>query len=39
METNYDLGAITELENEIKAKEMLLAKMEDQNTQMKKVGH
>ncbi len=39
LESNFDIGSITELENEIKSKEMLLAKLEDQNTQIKKVGH
>lgn len=29
LETNYDLASITELENEIKSKEMTLAKLED----------
>eukprot|EP00347_Sterkiella_histriomuscorum_P001895 403370257 len=38
LETNVDINLITELENEIKNKEQLLAKLEDQNNQIKKVG-
>ena len=39
LETTYDIGAITEIENDIKNKEALLSKLEDQNQQIKKVGY
>ena len=38
LDTNVDLHAITELENEIRSKEQALAKMEDSTFQIKKVG-
>jgi len=38
LETNIDINTITELENEIKNKKLLLDKLEDQNNQIKKVG-
>lgn len=37
LETNVDLHAITELENEIRSKEQALNKLEDANQQIKKV--
>ncbi len=39
LETNFDLAAITDLENDIKSKEALLNRLEDQNNQFKKVGN
>lgn len=39
LETNFDMDAIIELENEIKSKESMLLKLEDQNNQFKKVGN
>jgi hypothetical protein len=38
LETAYDIANITEMENDIKNKEAILAKLDDQNQQFKKVG-
>jgi hypothetical protein len=38
LEQQYDVGAMTELENECRAKELQIAKVEEAIKQIKKVG-